>query len=135
MLAWWMLAAALTAQLRPQRPAPPPEPDEEEEAAEPEYTFNPLQAKREIEIGNFYFKKGSYKAAAGRYQRAAKWQPDLAEAYYKLGQAREKLEEWAAAAEAYRKFVELPEAGRRAAEVKRKIKQLQLKRPKVDAPN
>jgi len=123
------------AQLEPRRPAaPPPEPDQEEETAEPDYSFNPLQARKEIEVGNFYFKKGSYKAAAGRYERATKWQPDLAEAYYKLGQAREKLEQWEAAVEAYRKFIELPGAGKRTAEVKRTIARLEAKIPKERSP-
>ncbi len=128
------MAALLLPQLRQQRPpAPPPEPDEEETAAEPEYTFNPLQAKKEMEVGNFYAKKGSWRAAAGRYERATKWQPDLAEAYYKLGMAREKLDQFGPALEAYRKFLELPDAGKRAAEVKKKIAQLERKIPKADA--
>ena len=72
MLLVLLLATALSwSQQRRPTPAPPPEPDEEE-AAEPEYTFNPIQARKEIQIGDFYFKKKSYRAAAGRYERAAK---------------------------------------------------------------
>jgi tetratricopeptide (TPR) repeat protein len=123
---------ALWAAQQP-RPAPP-DPDLEEEAAEPEYTFNPIQAKKELEVGNFYSKKGSWRAAAGRYERATKWQPDLADAWYKLGQARERLEQWREALEAYRKFLELPGAERRGPEVKKKIARLEGKIPKVDAP-
>src|SRR5271166_4424975 len=38
-----------------------------------EYGFNPLQAHKEIAVGNQYFKKGKYRAAAGRYEEATKW--------------------------------------------------------------
>jgi len=136
MWAVWLGIALIAGQLQPQRPARPVELDpdfQEEETGEPEYSFNPIQAAREVEVGNFYYKKGSYKAAAGRYERATKWQPDLAEAYYKLGQAREKLKQWQHAVEAYRKFLETPESEKRAAEVKRKISQLEKKIPKTDA--
>ena len=125
----------LAGQLQPQRPAPRPDPDlEEEEAAEPEYSFNPIQAKKELAVGNFYAKKGSWRAAAGRYERATKWQPDLPEAYWKLAEARERLKQWGPAAEAYRKYLELPGAEKKAGEVKKKIAQLEGKKPKADAP-
>jgi tetratricopeptide (TPR) repeat protein len=129
--ALWILMAMLAAQQ--QRPTPP-DPDVEEEAAEPEYTFNPIQAKKEMEVGNFYFKKGSWRAAAGRYARATKWQPDLAEAWYKLAQAHEKLEQRREAVEAYRRFLELPGAEKRGPDVKKRIARLEGKIPKADAP-
>ena len=132
MVALWILALGLTAQ---QRPAAPPDPDLEEEAAEPEYTFNPIQAAKEVEVGNFYFKKGSYKAAAGRYERATKWQPDLVEAYYKLGVAREKGQQWEPAVAAYRKYLEVAGSSRRAGEVKKKIARLETKIAKPDVPS
>ena len=126
------LTGAAGIQRRRQPPPPPPEPDQEEESAEPEYTFNPIQAQKELQIGDFYFKKKSYRAAAGRYERAAKWQPDLAEAYYRLGETREKLGENAAALAAFQKYMELSPSSRKAAEVKKKIAQLQSKGAKPD---
>src|SRR5215471_14905960 len=38
-------------------------PEEDTSVAVKEYAFNPLQAKKEISIGNQYFKKGSFRAA------------------------------------------------------------------------
>ena len=55
------------------------------------------------------------------------WQPDLADAYYRLGEAREKLDQLAEAVAAYQKYVELAPSERRAAELKKKIAQLQAK--------
>ena len=131
-LSLWLVIALLVPQ---QRPAPPPDPDLEEETVEPEYTFNPFQAAKEVEVGNFYFKKGSYKAAAGRYERATKWQPDLVEAYYKLGVAREKAQQWEPAVAAYRKYLEVAGSSRRAGEVKKKIARLEAKIAKPDVPS
>src|ERR1039458_1304928 len=48
-------------------------PEEDKSIAVPVYGFNPLQAQKEINVGNQYFKKGSYRAAAGRFEEATKW--------------------------------------------------------------
>src|SRR6185503_15962287 len=77
-------------------------PPEEDEAEKPkEYSFNPLQAEKEVRIGNFYYRKGSYKAAAQRYREATRWNGNLAEAYLRLGEAEEKQKDWKLAREAY----------------------------------
>ena len=67
----------------------PPEEDEDLTKVI-EYSFNPLQADKELKVGQFYMKKGSYQAAAGRFEEATKWNPRLAEAYFRLGEALEK---------------------------------------------
>ena len=52
------------------------EPPEEDVTAKPKvYAFNPLQATKEVQIGNYYFKKGSWNAAAMRFREATKWNP------------------------------------------------------------
>lgn len=109
-----------------QQKAPPPkpqEPVEEDETLVPkkEYAFNPLQAEKELQTGNFYFKKGSYKAAAGRFAEATKWNPGLAEAYFRLGEANERLRDKKASREAYAKFLELAPGDKRAAAVRKKL--------------
>ena len=48
-------------------------PEEDKSLAVREYGFNPVQAQKEIRTGNYYFKKGSYRAAAGRFEEATKW--------------------------------------------------------------
>src|ERR1041385_2302449 len=74
----------------------PPEEDTST-AVNKEYAFNPLQAKKEIMIGDQYFKKGSFRAAAGRYSEATKWNSGEPEAWFKLGEAEEKLKDAKAA--------------------------------------
>jgi len=100
-------------------------PPEEDESQKPkEYSFNPLQAEHEVRIGNFYFHKGKYRAAEQRFREATRWNPNLAEAYVRLGEAAEKEKDWNAAREAYEKFVELAAEDKRSAEIRKKIAKL-----------
>ncbi|MGB9605763.1 MAG: tetratricopeptide repeat protein [Bryobacteraceae bacterium] len=112
-----LLAAA--AALGQQKPAEPPE--EDEALAIKEYSFNPLQAEKELRVGNFYFKKGSYRAAALRFREATRWNPNFAEAWLRLGEAQEKLGDAKAAREAYEKFLALAPKHKKAPEIRAKL--------------
>jgi tetratricopeptide (TPR) repeat protein len=128
---WWVsavLAVALLAQQKP--PAPDPErpeqaPAEEDEALKPkEYTFNPIQAEREVRIGNYYFKKGSYRAAVQRFREATMWNQQSAEAFLRLAEAQEKQKDSKAARDAYQKYLELAPEAKNRAEITKKIAHL-----------
>ena len=71
-------------------------------------------------------KKGSFKAAAGRFEEATKWNPQLAEAYLLLGEAREKLKDTKAAKAAYEKYLELSPQAKDAAEIRKRVAGLKL---------
>jgi len=101
------------------------EPPEEDAELKPKvYSFNPLQAHKEMEVGNEYFKKHSYKAAVMRYREATKWNPNLAEAWLRLGEAEEKRKNAKDAKDAYSKYLELQPGARDAAEVQKRIARL-----------
>ena len=101
------------------------EPPEEDANLKPEvYSFNPLQANKDMQIGTLYFKKHSYKAAAGRFREATKWNPNMAEAWLRLGEAEEKRKNQADAKEAYAKYLELQPEAKDAAEIRKKIASL-----------
>jgi tetratricopeptide (TPR) repeat protein len=116
-------------------PPPPPEkapaspqapdednPPEEDEGEKPKvYSFNPIQAKNEIDAGNVYWHKGSYRGAARRYEEATKWNPGMAEAFFRLGEAREKLKEKDAARAAFTRVVQLAADSKWGHEAKRKL--------------
>jgi tetratricopeptide (TPR) repeat protein len=133
---WWkrlVLAAALPALLAAQEAKQKPReqqseeqnPPEEDESLKPTvYAFNPLQATKEMKVGGYYFKKGSYRAAAHRFEEASKWDPTLADAYFRLGEAREKLHDPKGAAEAYAKYLDAAPDAKNAAELRKKISKL-----------
>lgn len=108
-----------------QEPQAEQEPPEEDPTLLPKtYVFNPIEAEKNVKVAAFYWKKGSYKAAALRYQEATKWDPGMAEAWLRLGEAREKLKDNEKARAAYEKFLELTPEGKDAEAVRKKLSSL-----------
>jgi tetratricopeptide (TPR) repeat protein len=125
-LALFVALAAGDVLSQPPKTAPPAaqpgEPPEEDAGMIPkEYAFNPLQATKEIKVGNYYFKKGNFRAAAMRFEEATKWNPGDAEAWLRLGDAREKLKDKKGARESWKKYVELSSDPKLAEAVKKKL--------------
>src|ERR1017187_3861933 len=127
-----LLALSLAGALCAQEPKKPPEqqpkeqqdqkPPEEDESLKPkEYSFNPLEAEHDLQIGTYYFKKGNLKAAMNRFREATRWNPNYAEAFLRLGDTEEKLKDKQAAREAYTKYLELSPDGKEAESVKKKL--------------
>jgi tetratricopeptide (TPR) repeat protein len=107
----------------PTKDMAPPEEDKSA-ATDTNYSFNPLQAKKDITVGNLYFKKGSFRAAAGRFSEATKWNDGDPEAWLRLAEAQEKLKDHKAAREAYEKYLELAPEAKNAAEIQKKVAKL-----------
>ncbi len=101
--------------------------DEDEDFAQPErtYAFNPVQALNELKVGNFYAKKGSHKAAATRYLEATRWDAGLAEAFWRLGMTREKLDQPQEAIRAYAGYLRIEPQGKKARDVRRRLEKLE----------
>ena len=100
----------------------PAEPPEEDESLAPKvYALNPVQAKKEIVAGDYYFKKPNYSAASKRYLEATRWDPGSAEAFLKLGESREKLRQYGPAREAYSKYLELAEDPKEKDAIRKKM--------------
>lgn len=125
-----LLTAGLIAQETKRQKTPPPKPPQQQEEAPPEedeslkpkeFSFNPLEAERDIRIGNYYFKRGRYPAALSRYQEATKWNPNLAEPYLHIGETAEKMKDKKAANQAYRKYLEMAPDSKEAGRLKKKV--------------
>jgi Flp pilus assembly protein TadD len=100
-------------------------PPEEDKSAQPKvYVFNPLKSKQEMGPGEFYFKKGDYRAAAGRFSEATKWNDGNAEAWLRLGDSQERLKDVKAARAAYEKYLQLAPNAKNAGEVRKKLEKL-----------
>ena len=100
-------------------------PPEEDAAEKPkEYMFNPLQAENEMKAGEFYFKRGKFAAAANRFKEATLWNPTLAEAFLRLGEADEKRHDRDGAKQAYSKFLEVAPDSKHASDVKKRLSKL-----------
>jgi Flp pilus assembly protein TadD len=72
-------------------------------------------------VGRFYLKKGSFRAAAQRFEEATRWDPNNADAYRLLGEAKEKQKDAAAARLAYTKYLELAPDAKDAEAIRKKV--------------
>lgn len=126
-------AAPATKQRREEKPAKKPEAVDptqppiplEQETRVVEYTLDPAKADKELEVGNFHMKRHNYAAAVLRFEEALKWNPKLAAAYLRLGEAREKRGESTKALEAYRKYLQMDPHTKKKAEVEKTIARLE----------
>jgi tetratricopeptide (TPR) repeat protein len=96
-------------------------PEEDENLAPKTYSFNPLEAEKDLKVGLYYFKKGNYKASTSRFREATLWNPSFAEAFLRLGESEEKLKDKKAADEAYNKYLTLAPDSKDAEAVKKKL--------------
>lgn len=130
----WLIAGvfAVGVAFAQQQPAPPPPaddqvqlpPEEDKSDAPKQYVFNPLQSKKEILAGDYYFKKGNYRAAAGRYREATNWNGGNSEAWLRLGETEEKNHDSRAAVEAYEKYCQLAPDAKNTTEIRKRIDKL-----------
>jgi tetratricopeptide (TPR) repeat protein len=96
-------------------------PEEDKSYAQEKFVFDPLEAKRNLKIGDFYWRKGDYLGAKNRYLRAVKFNPHSAEAFYKLGRAEEKLHHTAAAKAALKKAIQIAPDSKIARKAKKQL--------------
>jgi tetratricopeptide (TPR) repeat protein len=98
------------------------QPPEEDESYKPrEYSFNPVQAVKEMTAGNYYFSKHNYRAARSRYLEATRWDPGSAEAFLKLGESNEKLHNLSAARDAYAKYLQIDPGAKEAKSIRKRM--------------
>ena len=131
---WVSLAFAAVASAQqgppPKEPdSPPPAqdqlpPEEDKAKVQEEYSFNPLKSQKDVTVGEFYFKKSDFKAAAGRFREATRWNDGNAEAWLRLGDAEDRMHDAKAAREAWEKYLKLAPDAKNAAEVKKKLAKL-----------
>jgi tetratricopeptide (TPR) repeat protein len=133
LLTAFLLGGTLYAQEIPPPPPQAPKPEdlpEEDQSLKPkEYALNPLESAKNVNIGDQYFKKGNYRAAANRYKEATLWDPGSAAAFLKLGEALERAHDFSGAREAYTKYLELAKDTKDADTIKKRI----AKWPKASA--
>ena len=55
------------------------------------HPWNPLKALKDIEVGDFYFKRKNYRAALDRYKEALYYKENDAIATFRLAQCQDKL--------------------------------------------
>lgn len=99
-------------------------PEEDLDLSNIEYSFNPLQAEKDVKVGLYYFKMGKYRSAEGRFRSATKWNEGYADAWLRLGETAEKLKDPKTAREAYAKYLEVAADAKNVGDVRKRLQKL-----------
>ena len=102
----------------------PPDEDAASAAANEKVAFNPVQSKKFVSVGDFYFKKNDFKAATQRYRDATRYNDANADAWLKLGESEEKRGSPKNARAAYEKYLQLAPNAKNASEIKKRLDKL-----------
>ncbi len=91
------------------------------------HPWDPHKAAKDIEVGDFYFKRKNYRAAIARYQDALLWKDNDAEANFRLGQAFEKSNNPTEAVAHYEAYLKILPNGPYARDAQKALEKLKQK--------
>jgi hypothetical protein len=98
------------------------------------HAWNPHKAAKDIEVGDFYFKRKNYRAAEDRYREALFYKPDDADATFRLAVSLEKLDLPDSARSEYESYLKILPAGPQSEQAKKAIARLNAEAAKTPAP-
>ena len=128
-------ALLLAAQEAPQE-APPKPAQQKEKATKPatdkatenapdQPKWDPLRAEKDLEVGQYYMKRGDYDAAIDRFNDAIEAKPGFAIPFKYLGEAQEKRKLKKKALKSYQRYLDLVPHADDAEKIRKKIEKLQ----------
>ncbi len=92
------------------------------------HAWDPHKAAKDIEVGNFYFKRGNYKAAEDRYREALTYKENDAVATFRLAESLEKLGVFDDARTEYESYLKILPHGPEASQAEKAIERLKAQR-------
>ena len=93
------------------------------------HPFDPHRAAKDVEVGDFYYKRQNYRAAVSRYREALLYKPNDAIATFSLADALEKAGDLREAAKNYQAYLKILPYGPKAREAHKALQRLQSKLP------
>jgi tetratricopeptide (TPR) repeat protein len=89
------------------------------------HPWNPHKGLKDIEVGDFYFRRKNYHAALDRYREALVWKPNDAVANFRMAQCFQKLENPGEAIAHYQEYLKILPHGPLADEAHKELQKLQ----------
>lgn len=89
------------------------------------HPWNPHRAAKDVEVGDYYFKRKNYRGAEGRYRDALYYKPDDAVSTYRLGQICETTGRSAEAIQFYQNYLKILPHGPYAEDAQKALRRLQ----------
>ena len=120
-------AWCLSAQSPPQdsaKPKPKPNTDNATQNAPDQPMWDPLRAEKDIEVGQYYMRKGDVDAAIDRFQDATLAKPGYAIPFRYLGEAQEKKGLKRDALKSYSRYLDLFPHAEDKSKIEKKIEKL-----------
>jgi tetratricopeptide (TPR) repeat protein len=111
-------------------PAPTPKPpakknkDSATQSAPDQPTWDPLRAEKDLEVGQYYMRRGDYDAAIDRFNDAIEAKPGYAMPFKFLGEAQEKKKLRKQAIKSYTRYLELFPSAEDGGKIRKKIDKL-----------
>ena len=128
-----LFAASLAAQQPPSQPTDPSSQKKSEkktksdsatQSAPDQPNWDPLRAEKDLEVGQYYMRKGDLDAAIDRFQDATTAKPGYALPFRYLGEAQEKKGFKKQAIKSYQRYLDLYPHAEDADKIKKKIDKL-----------
>jgi tetratricopeptide (TPR) repeat protein len=94
------------------------------ESAPDQPMYDPLRAEKDLEVGQYYMRKGDVDAAIDRFQDATVAKPGYAVPFRFLGEAQEKKGLKKPAIKAYQRYLELYPHAEDGEKIRKKIEKL-----------
>jgi tetratricopeptide (TPR) repeat protein len=88
------------------------------------HPWDPHKAAKDVEVGDFYFKRKNYRAAEDRYREALYYKDNDAVATFRLGVCLEKLAQPDEARQQYENYLKILPDGPESEEAKKSIERL-----------
>ena len=88
------------------------------------HTWDPHKAAKDVEVGDYYFKRKNYRAAEDRYREALRYKDNDAVATIRLAVSMEKLGEFNDARAEYESYLRILPHGTQAGEAQKAIERL-----------
>ncbi len=98
------------------------------------HRWDPHRAEKDVEVGDFYFKRQNYVAAESRYAEALHFKPNDAVATFRLAEAQEKLGKIAQARQNYQAYLKILPKGEFAPLAQKALVRLDLKMQSEKTP-
>jgi len=92
------------------------------------HPWNPYRAVKDVEVGDFYFKRKSYRAALARYQDALVYKDNDAVANFRMAQCYEKLDQPDEAITHYQEYLKILPEGPLSKEAKKALAKLEAEK-------
>ena len=97
------------------------------------HPWDPHKAAKDVEVGDFYFRKKNYRAAIERYKEALVYKPNDAIANFRLGECLEKTGNQEEAVTHYKEYLKILPHGPLSQDVQKALERLEARNPKASA--